>query len=393
MHTRIRPWFIAAPAAFAALAAAPGSDACSRYPSFPTLLEPVFEAPDHVVESTRISLACAPRGIDAACELEARYRVRNRGKASVQSQVMILASQLEPRASFATANGETAVALQLTKADRRLIRVADCDESIFSRRTLAFAFDTTLAGGEARDLVVRSSFVIHKFFALVGGHGDCNKDEGVQHRHPFVGSGRSAGTFGFRYVMATNREVEAQSKITVSVRHPRAWEGDVFRGGDSLPPTTTRVDADDARDEVEGSFDPDHQVVHVTMNVDRGAVFNGGPYVAAHWSFAPDGGALLRAGYEIASPPWLLESVSLESDLRRRLVVVPAAEMVTSTVLVFGAGIGVPIRVRPELQIGGRLQLSASYGVFTLRGAFDAYPATSLLPTVFEGSLGPQISF
>lgn len=31
--------------------------------------------------------------------------------------------------------------------------------------------------------------------------------------------------------------------------------------------------------------------------------------------------------------------------------------------------------------------------MFQLRGALDFYPATSALPAVFEGSIGPEVTF
>ena len=60
---------------------------------------------------------------------------------------------------------------------------------------------------------------------------------------------------------------------------------------------------------------------------------------------------------------------------------------------VFGAGVGVPIGVRPEARIGARAQVSASGSFITVPGSLDVLPALSAgLPLIVEGTIGGQLS-
>lgn len=112
----------------------------------------------------------------------------------------------------------------------------------------------------------------------------------------------------------------------------------------------------------------------------------GGPFLAAGGSFllgaATRGEAKLparprlRAGYEMARPSWLIESIAVETDLRS-LVLVPTVEAAVSgnwsQVLAIGAG--VPVRLIDHNTVGVRGQVAIQFPVLGVVQTFDWYPA------------------
>jgi len=109
-------------------------------------------------------------------------------------------------------------------------------------------------------------------------------------------------------------------------------------------------------------------------------MYHGGPVVGLGGDVIEDAGFRLRVGYEFSGPPWLVYSLSADSDLKRRLVVAPAVEAATRASMFalipsFSGGLGVPIRVVPEATVGIRGQLGLQFPAFGFAAALDVYPA------------------
>jgi hypothetical protein len=170
-----------------------------------------------------------------------------------------------------------------------------------------------LRAGQTAELGLRANVRLEVFFEILAP--DCSIDPVVVLRHPVAGHGRRGGSFDLRYLAWTNRLVDEASTVRLRFTHPRDVSGVVFGTGRVSEQTTVPVgDGSEVVDEATALFDPDHQALGVGWHVQRGAVWNSGPYFGAWWAFAPQGGLRARVGYEAAAPVWLLHSVSGGSE-------------------------------------------------------------------------------
>ncbi|MFO7566924.1 MAG: hypothetical protein R6X02_30045 [Enhygromyxa sp.] len=138
----------------------------------------------------------------------------------------------------------------------------------------------------------------------------------------------------------------------------------------------------------------------------RPARLKGGPFIGF-------GGALLdanlvrgRLGWEHAEPlPFLFYSAALETDFTTELSLIPAVEISHGRDKLWwvapcvGFGVGVPVQVLPQLRPGLRTQLSLSWRMFSILGAFDwlsELPSTDSgepRPTQLRLAIFGQLSF
>ncbi|HVH99149.1 MAG TPA: hypothetical protein VM869_10575 [Enhygromyxa sp.] len=106
--------------------------------------------------------------------------------------------------------------------------------------------------------------------------------------------------------------------------------------------------------------------------------FAHGPFAAAGVGFGPQIRARLRAGYEVAAPPFMLYSLAVEGDAVEELMLIPAVEVasfsMTGVIPSGGLGVGVPVMLLPEPLVGFRLQWGAVWPFVGLLGSFDVYP-------------------
>ncbi|MBL8722231.1 MAG: hypothetical protein JNL79_39990 [Myxococcales bacterium] len=100
----------------------------------------------------------------------------------------------------------------------------------------------------------------------------------------------------------------------------------------------------------------------------------GGPLLG--FSGAGEGSGRLVVGGEVAAPNWLLHSVVYETDLHRGHWIIPAIHVApTITILsIFGIGLGMPVRVAPDLRVGARFQIDAHAGWIGFGWSLDVYP-------------------
>lgn len=127
-----------------------------------------------------------------------------------------------------------------------------------------------------------------------------------------------------------------------------------------------------------------------------GGAVPGGPLVGFGVGFTPTKPRFrMRAGYEIGSARFLVHSAVVETDFRRRVLVVPATEAATGSLGLipsFGAGIGAPIQVYPQTRVGVRALATLSWPVFSFVGTFDAFPPMGGLPREYHGAVYAQFS-
>jgi hypothetical protein len=119
-----------------------------------------------------------------------------------------------------------------------------------------------------------------------------------------------------------------------------------------------------------------------------------GPFIAVGVGFGPQVRARLRAGYEVAAPPFLLYSLAIEGDAVEELMLIPAIEVASPVLLTLipsaGIGVGVPVMLLPDTRAGVRTQLSLMWPFVGLIGSVDVYGGP-LTPTV-RGALMLQVS-
>jgi hypothetical protein len=128
----------------------------------------------------------------------------------------------------------------------------------------------------------------------------------------------------------------------------------------------------------------------------RGRMWHGGPLLGIGASFEPRARLLLRAGYELSSSRFTVHGLAMETDIRRVLVV-PYTDVGSPNVFLIAPsvalGLGAPLRVWPDFRAGVRLQLTLSWPIVSLVGAFDAFPRMRDEPTVYYGAFLTQFSF
>ncbi len=108
-----------------------------------------------------------------------------------------------------------------------------------------------------------------------------------------------------------------------------------------------------------------------------------------------ESGLRLRAGYEAGAMGWLLGSLVAETDVQRRLQLVPALEAALPAVLFLpslGLGLGVPVEVLPEVRAAARLQASAMFFPVGVLFTVVLFPRAGASPARWEFALLFQAS-
>jgi hypothetical protein len=210
-------------------------------------------------------------------------------------------------------------------------------------------------------------------------------------RHPWV-SARTSRRYFVNYKAVG--EWRAQP-ATMTVEHdiPRRWTGDrdlkYRRDGD-------RKRAKQATPRPSSDRWDEHALFTMYR---RWRVDPGGPVVGAGLGWGPEGlRPRLRIGYELAYPRVLVNSVVVETDARRRVMIVPSWELTFGDgwpvfLPDIGAGLGVPIEVVPEARPGVRVHGRFGFWIFHLIGSFDHFPAIRGLGIQRLGSLALQVGF
>jgi hypothetical protein len=166
----------------------------------------------------------------------------------------------------------------------------------------------------------------------------------------------------------------------------------------------------DGAENVDESRSPDGRTIHEgtvpttihTLTIDvyigeLGSGLRGGIFAGIGANVDDATGIRTRLGGELAWRHRYLTSLALEIewDEPRSFVIVPALAAASSWIVVvpsIGVGVGVPMRVSPSFEIGGRVQLDAHYGPVGYFVAFDSYPGMDAGPRRFEVSMMAVLS-
>lgn len=303
------------------------------------------------------------------CTWQASYRLHNPDGARAVALALVhvegaqVALKLDGRVVGETAAGRPDV--------QRLASLHETE--VATRATWAAPAD-----GEAT-LAVEATFLVMPWQCRCGDGGSNFR------RHPWV----SNHTMRQYYVAYGAGGGWGTLPATTTVRHdiPRRWYGD--------PKLQYR--------EVDG-----RKVADVSLRsgelarlavVRRWRADPGGPVIAAGLGWGPEGlRPRLRAGYELAYPRILVNSVVVETDALRRVMIVPSWELTFPDgwprfLPDFGAGLGVPVEVVPAARPGVRVHGRFGFGIVHLIGSYDHFPAIRGLPVQRLGSLVLQVGF
>ncbi len=102
----------------------------------------------------------------------------------------------------------------------------------------------------------------------------------------------------------------------------------------------------------------------------------------------------LRGAWEFSRVPLLVHSAAIESDFRR-MVLVPSTEIGTAGWFILpslSAGLGVPVRVYPEVRPGARAWGGLNFPVVSIVGGYDVFPRMAGHRTEHVGHVGLQFS-
>lgn len=108
------------------------------------------------------------------------------------------------------------------------------------------------------------------------------------------------------------------------------------------------------------------------------------------------GGVRVRAGVEAGRGSYLASlALELERGDDTGVVIVPALTAASPWLLIIpsvGLGLGVPVRLRPSLEVGGRFLADLHFGPVGMLMALDYYPGMAADPRRFEVSLLGQLA-
>ncbi len=175
--------------------------------------------------------------------------------------------------------------------------------------------------------------------------------------------------------------------------HPAGWDPSVH-GADDLRVST----ASDGRTVREGKVPT--TIDSLSIDVDLGEVgqrIRGGVFAGIGGNVDDATGVRMRVGGELAWRRSYLTSLALEVETGSptSYVIIPAVHAATPWIVIIpslGAGVGVPMRVSPTFEVGGRIQLDAHFGPIGYFVAFDWYPGMEAGPRRFEVAMMAQLS-
>jgi len=200
----------------------------------------------------------------------------------------------------------------------------------------------------------------------------------VRTRHPLLGTRDTRREFDMEYLVAPIRTFGGAPAIHVTLRHPASWRVSLMTRGKGRQPETRRRtvgETQEVRLELRGA-DVDRLMVHLALP--PRFLLNGGVLLGVGGAVDSPRGLRARVGYEVAAPGWLFHALSLDTDFQDELVVAPTVEAATSGVFVIipslAVGLGVPVRLLPEVSAGVRFQLTIQWPFVGLVTALDLYP-------------------
>lgn len=175
--------------------------------------------------------------------------------------------------------------------------------------------------------------------------------------------------------------------------HPAGWNPHLS-GAEEMRLSTTA----DGRTVREGKVPTTIDTLDIDVYLGEfGQRFRGGVFVGIGGNVDDATGVRTRFGGELAWRRSYLTSLALEVEhgSPTSYVIIPALHAATPWILIIpslGAGVGVPMRVSPSFEVGGRIQLDAHLGPVGYFVAFDWYPGMEAGPRRFEVAMMAQLS-
>lgn len=309
-----------------------------------------------------------------ACRWSARYRLRNPGDA----RRFDVAIRHVFGAAVTLALDATTVARTPARSDREQRRAADRDAR--QNEAEIHALWAAPSGGEV-------TLTVDATVQVAPWECTCIRSTNGR-RHRWV-SRKPGSEYLIDYRPGTDFSA-APSQFTATQDVPAAWDPGTRRSAVDGRVVTTEV-----RPRVMSAANSAGESFSVARPLRLSA---GGPVVGVGLGWSPEGvRARVRAGWEVAWPRLLVHSLVVETDARRRVMLVPALELTFPEWYLLlpdlGVGLGAPIQLVPEARPGVRVHGRLGWWMFAVIGSFDHFPAARGLPRERLGSLLLQASF
>jgi hypothetical protein len=255
---------------------------------------------------------------------------------------------------------------------------------------------------QTRNLVIRGTITAREYWESYSLF-----DPALRVRHPVLGTTRKELTYYVQYWLFPIRSWAGKPVVDVEVQLPANWKSHLWAPRRFTPETDGwRTNPKYANSPLYGqpdwrwSEEGDYVIARQSfaagelppilyLDVTRThPVRNGGPLLGFGWTSGNSGGWRIRAGYELSLGSALLAGVVLDTNLHETLVAAPTIVAATSSpswmvrsrcgweclIPSLGVGTGFPVQLRPERQVGWRVQLDLHWPFIGVVGAFDWFP-------------------
>jgi hypothetical protein len=363
-----------------------------------------------IVRDERLSFQCEEEDGRPVCAFEARYRVENPtaepsgGRAAFYGlYAENVAIKVDGRAASAKLSPEEVAAL-----DNDVMAAEGPSPSGSAWKTggaplAREGFDMSLPAGGRAEIVVTGRM----------RPGQTRYSRGyvynpAEGRHLLLHAGDTEPrVFELDYLLSPIKTWAEVHRMEVSIRYPTSWSmNPSFYGqpnrsqaqwqerteGDTIVKTTV----------TDGKATPEAlgNVLELFITLPGASVEHGGPFVGVGGVVGDNdaSGFRMRFGYEIASPYWLVESLTVDTDFTKRLVIAPNVEAALPHIVLIpilpslSVGAGVPIQILPKVTVGARLLGTFQIWALGFAAAVDIFPALSPEEGRYQGSLMGRVS-
>ena len=218
----------------------------------------------------------------------------------------------------------------------------------------------------------------------------------VEARHLLLNTFRPDTSYNLDYLLGPIKTWAAVGDVAIRVTWPERWSfsgefyaltrtngpGRLIGALDEAPRAWNQAEEPGDRRSASIVIPGDQlsDVLTMRFGVPGTTLSLGGPLVGIGGTTGDQGGFRMRFGYEVAAPEWLLYSVSADTDFGDLLKAAPTIEVASSQVLIlpsFGIGVGAPVLILPEVQVGARVQGTMQFGPVGFVTSLDAFPGLS----------------
>ena len=336
-----------------------------------------------VVDAEKLTFHCNDSFAGPRCRFRAQYDVRNPTDAVVEQTAAFVgirtgevkitvagrsaAHQLTPEQSTTMRD---LVARWLPRSDA--CAAGDCQETLHGLRF-------RLEPGQATTMVVEG---VTKP-GPEGRQGEGYVISGLRGRHLLLGSDSVTEPdirYLFEYPIAPIHSWGAVGNIDIEVHYDDQWElvGGLASERGEIPFQVVDDSGDMNVARLSTSGSDRGTILRMAFVDSKIPVYQGGPHVGVGGVVTKGSEFRMRFGYEIGAPDFLLHSVQVDTDFDDYVVVTPSTEFATPHILYIipslSLGAGVPIRVKPDTQVGVRAQGSINYFPVGFVTTVDIFP-------------------